>query len=64
MSLDRLAARGAAIGEARADEVRARVAEAVAREVPGAEVEMSGREVIVTGRGLMPALRWIGSLIR
>ena len=64
MSLERLAARGAEIGEARADALRARVAEAVTRAVPGAEVEMSGREVIVTGRGLMPALRWIGSLIR
>lgn len=64
MSLERLEGRGAEIGEARADAVRARVAEAVAREVPGAEVEVSGRAVIVTGRGLMPALRWIGILIR
>lgn len=64
MSLDRLAGRGAAIGAARADAVRGRVAEVVAREVPGAGVEVSGSEVIVTGRGLSTALRWIGSLLR
>ena len=61
---DRLMARGRAIGEARADAVRARVAALVQAEVPDARVEISGFEVTVWGRGLRLALRWIGSLLR
>ena len=68
MSLDgfgeRLTARGRAIGEARADAVRARVAALVQEEVPDAWVLVSGFEVTVWGRGLRLALRWIGSLLR
>jgi hypothetical protein len=64
MSLENLADAARAIGEARAETLRGRVVDAVTREVPGARIVVSGRDVMITGRGLMPALRWIGSLIR
>ena len=64
MSLENLVDAARVIGEARAEALRGRVVDAVMREVPGARVEVSRREVVITGRGLRPALRWIGCLIR
>ena len=64
MSLERLVARGDAIGTARVETVRRQVAAIAAQAVPAAEVSVEGRDVIVTGRGVIRVLGWIGSLLR
>ena len=67
--MERLLARGRAMGERRSEAVRDDVA-ALLGDVPGVEVSVEGDDVVVAGRGLRwraasePALRWIGSLLR
>ena len=68
--MEALAARGAALGEARAAEVVETLAARVEDQIPGVSVIAGQGEVVLSGRGLArrmlvdPALRWIGGLLR
>ena len=61
--MERLEARGRAIGEAAAGRAASRLAERLG-EVPGVQAEAGDDRVVLSGRGLWRRLRWIGGYLR
>jgi hypothetical protein len=68
--MERLEARGRALGERAAAAARTRIAERVGDALPSVAVEIEGERLVLSGRGVRarlmrePVLRWIGSLVR
>jgi len=68
--MERLEARGRAIGERAAERAVERLAAEARAALPGLEIEAGDGRVTIAGRGLGrrwladPALRWLGGLLR
>jgi hypothetical protein len=68
--MERIEARGMALGERAAAVARERLAERAGDALPGVAAEVEGERVVLSGRGLgsrllrEPVLRWIGSLMQ
>ena len=68
--IERLEARGCALGERAAANARDRLVDSVRGDLPGVAARVDGDGVVLSGRGLRarlmrePVLRWIGSLMR